>query len=149
MASSAQPVPRFFSVDGVAIRGFDPVGYFRQGRPVKGEPAFASEHVGFTFWHETDETRSVFESDPKKYAPQFGGYCAFAMSEGAIATTQPDAWTVSDVATVPSTFEVHGELLYLNYSQQVREKWLPDIERNVQLADRHWPGILSGDNTTQ
>ncbi|MFT4743428.1 MAG: hypothetical protein ACI91Z_001403, partial [Yoonia sp.] len=72
----------------------------------------------------------IFEANPMAYAPQYGGYCAFALSKGALATTDPDAWTIYD-----------GKL-YLNYSTNVRKIWSQDIPGNIALADANWPTIL-------
>lgn len=134
--------PRFFSENGVAIRGIDPIGYVNDQKPVYGRPEFASEHLGITFHHDSAGNRELFLSDPARFAPQFGGYCAFAMSKGALASTVPPAWNIEDVSTVPTDFEVRGDLLYLNYSLSVRDAWRADIKGNVARAHRFWPGIL-------
>lgn len=134
---------RFFNTNGVAIRGFDPVGYFEKGQPLQGRMDFTSDYLGFTFLHQSASNQALFQDDPARYAPQFGGYCAFAMSKGAVATTQPDAWNIENVSSVPPEHEIHGDLLYLNYSLPVRQQWRADIERNVQLAHQYWPSALS------
>ncbi len=134
--------PRFFNTGGVAIRGYDPVAYFLGLGPTEGSQEFSSDYLGFTFLHSNAEHQRIFQSEPERYAPQFGGYCAFAMSKGAVATTVPPAWNVEDVATVPPTHEIHGDLLYLNYSLPVRYAWRADIEGNVARAHSHWPQAL-------
>lgn len=143
MDVTGSSAPRFFNVNEVAIRGFDPVGYFKKSEPVKGTADFASDYLGITFWHASAAHKEIFLSDPARYAPQFGGYCAFAMSKGAVASTQPEAWNIEDVSSVPPAHEVHGDLLYLNYSLAVREAWRDDIEGNVARAHSYWPDILS------
>jgi YHS domain-containing protein len=106
------------------------VAYFTQGAPVTGDAAHALMWKGAEWRFASAENMAQFESDPMAYAPQYGGYCAFAMSKGAIATTDPDAWTI------------HDGKLYLNYSVNVRKIWSEDIPGNVEKADGHWPGIL-------
>ena len=134
--------PRFFSHNKLAIRGIDPIGYFMQGKPVFGSEEFASEYLGFTFHHLNNEYRLLFWSNPEKYAPQFGGCCAFAMSKGAVASTIPEAWNIEDVATVPPSHSIHGDLLYLNYSLPVRNAWRADMEGAVTRAHSYWPDAL-------
>lgn len=131
--------PRFFNTGNIAIRGIDPIGYFVSGGPVEGRREFTSEYLGFTFQHASEQNQRLFQSDPMRYAPQFGGYCAFAMSKGAVASTIPQAWNIEDVSTVPPDHEIHGDLLYLNYSLPVRDAWRADIEGNVARAHSHWP----------
>ena len=122
--------PEIFAIDGVAIRGVDPVAFFTQGAPVAGTPDHALMWKGAVWQFSTAETMAQFEADPAAFAPQYGGYCAFAASKGAIATTVPEAWTV------------HDGKLYLNYSTNVRKIWSQDIPGNIALADGNWPAIL-------
>ena len=122
--------PEVFAIDGVAIRGADPVAFFTEGAPVIGSADHALMWKGAA-WHFTSaENMAKFEADPAAYAPQYGGYCAFAASKGAVATTVPEAWTV------------YEDKLYLNYSTNVRSIWLQDVPGNIALADGNWPGIL-------
>lgn len=120
-----------FNTDGVAIHGYDPVGYFMLGDAIDGNDAYQLKWQGAMWRFSTAQNMAAFEAKPRTYAPQYGGYCAFAMSKGAIATTVPEAWTISE-----------GKL-YLNYSTGVRKRWRKDIPGNVAAADTHWPGILS------
>ncbi len=122
--------PAIYTEDGVAIRGTDPVAYFTVGAPVAGSADNALMWDGFEWHFASAENRAMFEMNPSAYAPQYGGYCAFAMSKGAIASTDPEAWTIVD-----------GKL-YLNYSVNVRTIWSEDIPGNIEKADGHWPGIL-------
>ena len=123
--------PRTFAENSLAIRGADPVAYFMQGRPTIGLAENAVEWYGATWRFASDENMEIFMGNPHAYAPQYGGYCAFAMSKGSIATTVPEAWTIVD-----------GKL-YLNYSVNVRSVWSEDIPGNITLANGHWPNILS------
>ena len=123
--------PDIFAIDGVAIRGADPVAFFTDGAATQGKSENALMWRG-AYWHfASPENRALFEADPTAYAPQYGGYCAYAMSKGAVATSVPEAWTVYE-----------GKL-YLNYSTPVRGIWSQDIPGNIAKADSHWPGILA------
>jgi YHS domain-containing protein len=117
---------RTFSTDDGAIRGYDPVAYFSERRPVKGQPEFTHQYAGATWYFANQTNRDLFADDPESYVPQYGGYCAYAMSKGYIASTDPEAWTI------------HDNKLYLNYSLSVRESWLEDVPGNVRKADGHW-----------
>jgi YHS domain-containing protein len=123
--------PEVFSVDGIAIRGADPVAFFTEGAPVTGSTDHALMWNGTTWHFASAENLELFMGNPEAYAPQYGGYCAFAMSKGSIATSVPDAWTV------------HEGKLYLNYSVNVRQVWLEDVPGNIALADGHWPTVLA------
>jgi hypothetical protein len=90
-------------------KGFDPVGYFEQNRPVKGSPAFTHQWHGATWQFESARTRNLFVSNLEKYAPQYGGYCAWAVSNNYTAAIDPEAWNI-----------VNGKL-YLNYSRNVQK----------------------------
>lgn len=123
--------PPVFATDGVAINGYDPVAYFTEGKPVKGVAEFASEWEGATLRFASAENKATFDGDPGAYAPKYGGYCAYAVSKGATAPTDPEAWTV------------HEGRLYLNFSTDVRTIWRQDIAGNIAKADTNWPGVLS------
>jgi len=122
--------PMVFSDSGIAIRGADPVAYFTQGAPVLGSADHALMWDGTTWHFASAENMEMFMADPHAYAPQYGGYCAFAMSKGYIATSVPEAWTV------------HDGKLYLNFSINVRQVWLEDVAGNIVLADGNWPTAL-------
>ncbi len=118
------------SATGEAINGYDPVAYFTEMKPVRGKTDYTSEYKGALFLFASAENRDLFAADPEKYAPQYGGWCAFAMSKGAFATTAPEAWTI------------HEGKLYLNYSTGVRQIWQQDIPGNVAKADENWAGFF-------
>lgn len=123
--------PPVFASEGVAINGFDPVAYFTESRAVPGKPEFSSEWNGARMLFASAENKAMFDADRDAYAPKYGGYCAYAVSKGAIAPTDPEAWTV------------HEGRLYLNFSVDVRSLWREDIAGNVALADSNWPGVLN------
>lgn len=120
-----------FSDESGAIRGYDPVAYHLQGEPVKGSPEFATEYNGATWYFSSDEHRDLFENDPEKFAPQYGGYCAYAMSKNFVVSIDPNAWKIVD------------DKLYLNYSPGVRRTWLKDIPGYVEKADANWQNKIS------
>ena len=123
--------PTIFTTGDGAIRGYDPVAYFTEGSPTKGRDQHTFEWKGATFKFASTETLALFEANPEKYVPQYGGYCAYAVSKGATASTDPDAWTI-----------VEGKL-YLNYSLGVRKRWREDIPGHIAAANKNWPGVLN------
>lgn len=121
--------PVFANRDG-AIRGFDAVAYFTEGKPVKGDKQHSVEWNGATWYFANAINRERFQADPARYAPQYGGYCAYAVANGYTASTDPDAWSI------------FKDKLYLNYSLGVRDKWSQDIPGNIQRGNANWPGVL-------
>jgi YHS domain-containing protein len=119
----------FFEEDGVAIRGYDPIAYFAEMKPVKGLAEFHAEYQGSTFYLSSVAHRDTFTASPDKFAPQYGGYCAFGMAKGYKAVIDPDAFTVV------------GDKLYLNYSETVRSKWKLDIPGYIRTANANWPEV--------
>ncbi len=122
--------PVFSAGDG-AIRGYDPVAYFSEGRPVKGRSDISHSWNGATWHFSSEQNRTTFVSAPDKYAPAYGGYCAYAVANGYTATTDPDAWSI-----------VNGRL-YLNYSQGVKKRWEKNISGYIKSGDANWPGVLA------
>lgn len=116
---------------GLALKGYDPVAYFTESKPVRGKPEFTATHEGVTYRFASTANRDAFAAAPAKYAPQYGGYCAFGMAGGYKAPIEPDAWTVVD-----------GKL-YLNYNQSVRSRWASDVPGYVRKADANWPTVRS------
>ncbi len=116
-------------VEGVGAGGYDSVSYF-SGTPVEGSKEFSTKWKGAEWRFASAANRDAFTASPEKYAPQYGGYCAFALSKGALAKGEPTAWTVNE-----------GKL-YLNYSEAVRENWRTDIPGNVAAANSNWPKVL-------
>lgn len=122
--------PTVFATDEGAIRGHDPVAYFTDGKPVKGSDEHTLEWSGTLFKFASSENLALFQADPEKYAPQYGGYCAYAVSEGYTASTVPEAWDIVD-----------GKL-YLNYSLSVKRKWSKNIPERIAAANQNWPAVL-------
>ena len=115
-----------FAFAGEALQGYDPVAYFTQGHPQKGSSQYQTEWNGSTWSFASAEDKKMFEANPEKYAPQYGGYCAFGMSKGAKAPSDPKAWTI-----------LNGKL-YLNYSSQIKSMWEQNRDANIQQADQNW-----------
>jgi YHS domain-containing protein len=115
---------------GLAIQGYDPVAYFTDGKPIKGKPEFSARHNGGTYHFASKEHRELFAAAPKKYEPQFGGFCAYAVSRGYTARIDPEAFQIVD-----------GRLL-LQYSKGVRDDFNKDTKGNLSKADANWPGVV-------
>ncbi|OGA08262.1 MAG: hypothetical protein A3D95_08060 [Betaproteobacteria bacterium RIFCSPHIGHO2_12_FULL_69_13] len=128
-AATAQKA-EVFSDGGAAIRGYDPVAYFAEGKPAKGSEKFTHQWKGATWRFASAANRDRFARAPEQFAPQYGGYCAYAVSQGYTASIDPKAWTVS------------AGKLYLNYSTGVRETWLKDTAGYIRKADANWPDAL-------
>ena len=122
--------PAIFATDEGAIRGYDPVAYFTDAAPTRGNDQFSTSWQGATFHFASAENLKLFKADPAAYAPQYGGYCAYAVSKGATATTVPEAWTIVD-----------GKL-YLNYSLGIKQRWSGDVAGNIRAANSNWPAVL-------
>jgi YHS domain-containing protein len=123
--------PEIYAEDGIAIDGTDAVAYFTESAPVAGDEAITFDYMGATWRFSTEANRDAFAADPTAYAPQYGGYCAYAVSQGYTASTVPEAWTVVD-----------GKL-YLNFSTSVRRRWERDIPGHIAAADANWPSVLA------
>jgi len=123
-----KPVNTTFT--GVAIKGYDPVAYFIASKPIKGSSDFAYDWNGAEWRFESAANRDLFKADPVKYAPQYGGYCAWAVSRGYTAGIDPDAW------------KIVNHRLYLNYSTKVQAQWSADIPGNIAKAEENWPKLL-------
>ena len=123
-----KPVNTTFT--GVAIKGYDTVAYFTAGKPVKGNSDFSHEWNGAEWRFATTANRDLFKADPVKYAPQYGGYCAWAVSRGYTAGIDPEAW------------KIVNNRLYLNYSIKVQAQWSEDVAVNIAKAEENWPKLL-------
>lgn len=123
------PAQSIFNTDGVAIRGYDPVAYFLDNTPTEGRAEFATTWQGVS-WRFKDKTNlDLFKSNPEKYAPQFGGFCAYGVSDNHKSPTDPAAFTVVN------------DRLYLNYSPKVKQLWSKDREMHIQRAETNWPAL--------
>ena len=114
---------------GVAIKGYDPVAYFTDRKPVKGMEVFAHSWNGARWLFASAGNRDRFKADPERYAPRYGGYCAFAVSRGTTADIDPEAWTI------------YEGRLYLNLDKKIQHIWEQDIPGYIRKADEKWPKI--------
>jgi YHS domain-containing protein len=118
-----------FAPGGKAIKGYDPVAFFKESKPVKGSDKFQYKWKDATWLFSTNENLEAFKADPEKYAPQYGGYCAYGTSQGHKAPTQTDTWTVLN------------DKLYFNYNDKVKELWTKDQANLIKVADGKWPEV--------
>ena len=115
--------------DDLAIKGYDSVAYFKAGKALKGNGSFTFPWHSMTWHFLSKENRDLFAATPEKYAPQYDGYCAWAMTEERLAITDPEVWKIVD-----------GKL-YLNCSAAAYEKWSKDIPGHIKKADAIWPTL--------
>jgi YHS domain-containing protein len=127
--SQTRPVDELNLRQGVALKGYDPVAYYADGAPTAGDPAFTYQWQGATWQFSTAEHREAFKADPASYAPQFGGYCAFAVSRGTTADADPQQWAIVD-----------GKL-YVNNNAFAKKLWDQDRPGNIVAGDANWPLI--------
>jgi YHS domain-containing protein len=132
----AHAIPPYFSTPEGAIRGYDPVAYFTEGKAVKGDRQLSVTWQNTEWRFASQANLTAFKADPEKYAPQFGGYCAFGVSQGYAPPVDPTAFTIVD-----------GKL-YLNYSHHVSAKWNADRDSYIVQGKQHWPGLKAGDKTS-
>jgi hypothetical protein len=120
-----------YQTNNIALQGFDPVAYFTQKKAVQGSSLYTYSN-GQLVWHFTNEEhRQLFISNPVKYTPQYGGYCSYAMYYGLIVSSDPHAFTLLN------------DKLYLNYSLDVREKWLESTDKYIEQADAKWSKLIN------
>ena len=129
--AAADKAPVYTSAfSNVAVGGYDPVAYFTTGAPAKGDKAFAVTYQGAEYRFVSQANLDAFQADPAKYAPQYGGYCAWAISQGYTAKGDPQHWAIVD-----------GKL-YLNYNAKVKADWDKDRAGFIEKADANWPAVL-------
>ena len=114
-----------------ALDGYDAVAYFTEGLPTKGSSEFETEWRGATWRFSSREHQEAFQSDPERYAPQYGGYCAYAIANGVTAPGDPQVWRIVD------------EKLFLNVNESVGALWAKDIPGYIAQADKSWPLLIA------
>ncbi|MGQ0590809.1 MAG: YHS domain-containing (seleno)protein [Sphingosinicella sp.] len=130
-AVAAVPAPAVSATqEGVAIGGYDAVAYFSEGRPVRGSAEFAHRWNGAEWRFASAAARDRFAADPESYAPAFGGYCAWAVSQNYLAPGDPLVWRIVD-----------GRL-YLNFNARAKELWEADLAGAIARGMRNWPSVL-------
>jgi hypothetical protein len=123
------PVDPLNAKSGLAVRGYDVVAYFIESKPVRGSAEFEHEWMGVKWRFASKENRDTFARSPEKFAPQFGGYCAWAVGHNYTADGDPEAWRIVD-----------GKL-YLNYNRSVQKQWEQDRAKWIEQGQRNWPGL--------
>lgn len=132
-ADAPGPVNTLGSSDRIAIRGYDPVAYFREGGPRLGKAEFSVSHAG-AIWHfASAENKAAFEAQPARYLPAYGGFCAYGTSRGYLVKIEPEAWSIVD-----------GRL-YLNYDLGVRKTWAGKPKTYISRANANWPRLGEAD----
>ncbi len=120
-----------YTKGGLAVGGYDTVAYFTEKKPRKGSAEHSLKWRGATWRFKSAENKALFEANPEKYAPQYGGYCAYAMASGDFVSTNPKAW------------DIYNDKLYLNYNSIIWAVWNRDKNGYVTRADKRWPTNLS------
>ncbi|GJL55379.1 MAG: hypothetical protein NPIRA02_25110 [Nitrospirales bacterium] len=130
IAVAATPVfAQDFTNSTPGISGYDPVGYFTEGKPMKGSGYHVAEFDGVTYAFVSEEHKDMFEGNPEKYVPAYGGYCAYGVAVGKKFVSDPEAWKIVD-----------GRL-YLNLDQDIQSKWLKDIPGYIEQSEANWKEI--------
>lgn len=132
-AQSTETIPyNNLNEAGVILDGYDPVAFFTDHRPMKGTAALAFKYQGATYYFSSPDHLAQFKNDPEKYKPQFGGWCAYAVSLGRVAPIDVNTFSIS-----------HGRL-FLQHNQRAVNGWNADVEGNITKADRYWPQVAAG-----
>ena len=119
----------YTNTNGTAIKGYDPVAYFTEQKAVEGNKNLVYEWSSSQWLFSSQANLDAFKANPEKYAPQFGGFCAYGVSDNHKSPTDPNAWTIVD------------NKLYLNYNAKVKELWSKDIPKHIQKANEFWPAL--------
>jgi YHS domain-containing protein len=114
---------------GLVIRGYDPVAYFTEGRPVPGRSEISVEYGGAKYLFSSTANRDAFNAAPQKYVPQYGGYCAFGVAMSKKFDIDPASWRIVD-----------GKL-YFNLNPSILEKWSADAKGYINKSEKNWPQI--------
>jgi YHS domain-containing protein len=123
--------PTYVDGDGFAIKGYDPVAYFTENKPVEGSEEFKYEWNHGIWLFANQANLDSFKVQPEKYAPQYGGYCAFAAAKNSLAKIDPTQFTVLN------------DKLYLNYNSRIQKKWTKKRDDFIAAGDKNWPELLA------
>jgi YHS domain-containing protein len=115
---------------GIIIEGYDPVAYFTDGKPVKGNQQFTYKYNGAAYWFTTAEHAELFKKEPEKYSPQYGAFCGYAVSIGKLRPVDP------------AIFQIENGRLILQHTQEAYNLFNKDLKSSVEKADKKWPGIV-------
>lgn len=122
--------------EGIALQGYDPVAYFMESRPVKGNPQFHTDYDGAKYWFASAEHKTQFEQHPNQYAPAYGGYCGYAASLSRLSPISPE-W-----------FQIHDGRLILQHNKKAYDLFNQHLAENVKKADANWPELLDKNGVT-
>jgi len=114
----------------IAVSGYDPVAFFTDAKPINGSPFISAEYQGATYFFVSEDHKKLFSESPDKYAPQFGGFCAFGVGLNKLFPVDINTWQVRD-----------GKL-YLNLNGDILKKFNADFDGNVAKAGKNWPGLV-------
>lgn len=131
IALAAKPPVYTPILSKVAIGGYDAVAYFTESKAVTGKDEFTTEYKGASWKFSSAANLAKFKANPAGYAPQYGGYCAWAVAQGYTASGDPKQWRIV------------GGKLYLNYNAEVQSKWVKDIPGFIKSGDANWPTVLN------
>lgn len=126
MASVQNYAQNQYLKNGVAIQGYDPVAYFESNKAIEGKSEIKTDYKKATYYFSSEKNKTTFLKTPEKYVPQYGGYCAYGVSEDHTSPTDPQAFTIVD------------DKLYLNYNLKVKELWSKDREDRIIKANANW-----------
>lgn len=126
MASTQANAQNQYLKNGVAIQGYDPVAYFESNKAIEGNKEFTTKYKDAIYYFSSENNKALFLKNPDKYVPQFGGFCAYGVSENHNSPTQPEAFTIVD------------DKLYLNYNLKVKELWSKNREARIIKANENW-----------
>jgi len=115
---------------GIILKGSDAVAYFKEGKPVQGNPEIATTYHGATYFFASDANKAEFDKDPEKYAPQYGGFCAYGVSLGVLA--DPEG---------PGAFIIYKGKLYVCGNQGALKSFKSELDKNIDSADKNWPQL--------
>jgi len=117
------------TVTGLALRGYDPVSYFTDGRPILGDYTIRASYEGAIYRFTSEEHKALFVKEPTKYLPQYGGFCAFGTAKGVKVDGDPKVWKIVD------------NKLYLNLAPPVAALWNQDNAGYIKAANEKWPEL--------
>lgn len=116
---------------GLTIEGYDPVAYFTDNRPVKGESRFSAEYKGAIYWFASAEHEKLFKNEPEKYAPQYGAFCGYAVSIGKLRPVDP------------TIYQIENGRLILQHTREAYDLFNKELQKSIEKADQNWPGIVA------
>jgi YHS domain-containing protein len=116
---------------GAGASGYDVVAYFTQSKPVRGKASITASYNGVEWRFSSEANKALFVANPGKYAPKYGGYCAWAVAHGVTAAGSPQAWSIV------------GGRLYLNINKSIRAKWKADASTQIRNGNKNWPSVLN------